>query len=114
MSKQQQSNTGTKTQQQAKVAPVSKGNDKKPTFNFNFAKDEIILFDKTNYIIMAVGAVIVALGFIFMSGGASKDPNIFDAEAVYSFRRITLAPLTILLGFIVIIISIIKKPATKV
>jgi hypothetical protein len=46
MSKQQQTNTGTKTQQQAKVAPVSKGSDKKPTFNFNFAKDEIILFDK--------------------------------------------------------------------
>jgi len=94
----------------AKVAPVSKNNEKKSGI-FDFARDEAILFAKNNYILMGIGAALIILGFIFMAGGASKDPKIFDAEAVYSFRRITLAPITIVIGFIVIAVGILIRPS---
>jgi hypothetical protein len=47
-----------------------------------------------------------------MSGGASSDLKVFDADAVYSFQRITLAPMVIIGGFIVEIIAILKKPSS--
>jgi uncharacterized membrane protein len=93
----------------AKVAPVSKKNDERSGI-LDFAKDEAILFAKNNYVIMGIGALLILLGFVFMSGGASKDPKIFDAEAVYSFRRITLAPISIVAGFLVIAAGILIKP----
>ena len=66
------------------------------------------LFSKTNYILMAVGVALVVLGFILMAGGGSSDPNSFNPE-VYGFQRITLAPLLIIIGFIVEFIAIFKK-----
>lgn len=69
-----------------------------------------MLFDTTNYILMVVGALMIIAGFAFMVGGASKDPNVFDADAVYSFQRITLAPALVVGGFIVEIIAIMKRP----
>ncbi len=96
-------------QKVAKVAPVSKKNEGKSGI-FDFARDEEILFAKNNYLLMGIGAVLILLGFIFMSGGASTDPKVFDAEAVYSFRRITLAPITITAGFLVIAAGILIKP----
>ena len=56
------------------------------------------LFDKVNYKILLVGLAVIALGFILMSGGGSEDPNVFN-EAIFSFRRIRLAPAVVLLGF---------------
>ena len=64
---------------------------------------------KTNYILMAIGFAIVLLGFILMSGGASETPDKFNPE-VFSFRRITLAPMLVLAGFIFEIYAIMKKP----
>lgn len=101
--------TTPQTQKVAKVAPVSKKNEDK-TGVFDFAKDEAILFAKNNYLLMGIGALLILLGFVFMSGGASKDPKVFDAEAVYSFRRITLAPISIVVGFLVIAAGILIKP----
>jgi len=69
------------------------------------------LFGKENYLLMLAGAVIIALGMILMSGGKSNtDPNVFNAEAVYSFRRITLAPVLIIAGLVIEIYAIFKKP----
>jgi len=45
-----------------------------------------------------------------MAGGGSSDPNVFDADAIYSFRRITVAPILVLLGFAIEIVAILKKP----
>ncbi len=62
-----------------------------------------------NYKLMAIGFVIIVIGFIFMAGGGSKDPTLFNPE-IFSFRRITLSPLILLAGFIFEIYAIMKKP----
>lgn len=64
--------------------------------------------EKKNYKLLAVGLAIIVVGFILMAGGASDDPNVFN-EDVYSFRRITLAPIVVLAGFIFEIYAIMKK-----
>ena len=56
--------------------------------------------------VQAIGFGLVVLGFLLMSGGKTEDPNIFNGEEVFSFRRITFAPFTVLLGFITDIYSI--------
>lgn len=68
------------------------------------------LFTKENYILMTAGAVIVALGMLLMSGGKNQDPNTFDTNVVYSTTRITVAPIVIILGILVEIYAIFKKP----
>ena len=70
------------------------------------------LFTKDNYIWMAIGAVIIALGMFLMSGGKTADPNVFDNNEVYSTTRITVAPILILLGFVIEIYAIFKKSKT--
>ena len=67
------------------------------------------LFTKHNYIWMAIGAAIIALGMLLMSGGKNQDPNTFDYNVVYSTTRVTFAPILILLGFAVEIFAIFKK-----
>ena len=65
---------------------------------------------KENYILLVIGFVIIVLGFILMIGGKSEDPAIFNEEEIFSFRRITLAPIVVLAGFIFEIWAIMKKP----
>jgi hypothetical protein len=67
------------------------------------------LFGKENYMWMLIGIVLVVLGLILMAGGKSPDPNVFNKNEVYSFRRITLAPILILLGLGIEIYAIFKK-----
>ena len=66
------------------------------------------LFGKKNYIFLLLSTIIIALGFLLMSGGGSKDPNIFNLE-IFNFRRIKLAPTIIIFGFILAIFSILVK-----
>jgi hypothetical protein len=68
-----------------------------------------LLFGKRNYKFMLIGIFFIALGFILMSGGGSEDPNIFNVE-IYSFRRIRLAPMLVILGFIIEVYAILTKP----
>lgn len=68
------------------------------------------LFTKDNYMWMIAGIIVVALGIILMAGGKSDDPNIFKENEVYSVRRITIAPILILLGLGVEVYAIFKKP----
>ena len=67
------------------------------------------LFEKINYSILLVGIVVIALGFILMSGGGSNDPAVFNEE-IFNFRRIKLAPTIVLVGFGITIYSILKNP----
>ena len=67
-----------------------------------------LLFGKRNYKFMLIGIFFSALGFILMSGGGSDDPNIFNEE-IYSFRRIRLAPMLVILGFIIEVYAILTK-----
>ena len=66
------------------------------------------LFGKKNYIMMLVGIVFIALGFILMAGGGSDDPEIFNAD-IYNFRRIRLAPTLVLIGLAIEIYAIMAK-----
>ena len=68
---------------------------------------------KENYILMIIGFLIIILGFILMIGGGSSDPNVFNGKELFSFRRITLAPIIVLFGFIFEIWAIMKKPSEK-
>ena len=68
------------------------------------------LFEKTNLKWMLIGVVVMAVGFILMAGGKSPDPNVFDKNQVYSFRRITLAPIIILAGLAIEIYAIFRQP----
>ena len=72
--------------------------------------EQVTLFDKGNYRLMLIGLVLMIAGFLLMVGGKSSNPNVFDADAIYSFRRITLAPLLIVGGLVVEIFAIMKKP----
>ncbi len=65
-----------------------------------------------NYFIIAIGFVLIILGYFLMVGGASDDPNVFS-EAIFSFRRIVLAPVVILLGFAVEIFALLWHPKEK-
>jgi hypothetical protein len=66
-------------------------------------------FGKENYRILIIGVVIVAIGYMLMVGGGSDDPNKFNADEIFSFRRITLSPIVILSGFVVVLYGIMKK-----
>ena len=66
------------------------------------------LFNKRRYRILFLSIFIIALGFIIMSGGESSDPDIFNDE-IYNFRRIRLAPLMVVSGFILCIFSILYR-----
>lgn len=69
-----------------------------------------VLFTKENYKWMIIGAVVVALGLLLMAGGKNQDPNQFDYKVVYSTTRVTIAPIVIVLGLLVEIYAIFKKP----
>lgn len=68
-------------------------------------------FDKTNFILLAVGMLVVILCFILMSG-AGSDESVFNND-IFSVRRIKVAPVVCFIGFISIIYAIIRKPADK-
>ena len=69
------------------------------------------LFSKENYIWMALGLVLIALGMFLMSGGQSNtDPAVFNKAALYSPMRITVAPILILAGLVVEVFAIFRKP----
>ncbi|MFI3268201.1 MAG: DUF3098 domain-containing protein [Rikenellaceae bacterium] len=68
---------------------------------------------KKNYQLMLIGAGIIILGFILMVGGGSEDPLVFNAEELFSFRRITLAPIVVIFGFAFEIYAIMKKTDEK-
>lgn len=67
------------------------------------------LFDKINYKILLTGIGVITLGFILMAGGGSDDPKVYS-DAIFNFRRIRLAPTTVLIGFGITIYAILKNP----
>lgn len=65
-------------------------------------------FKKKNYIIVLIGVALIALGMILMIGGGSDDPDVFNPK-MFDFQHITLAPILVLLGFVVEIVAIFWK-----
>ena len=79
---------------------TTKPEDSKLQFSF--------VFSKVNYIIMLVGIVLLALGYLFLCGGGSDDPNVFNAE-MFNARRLFVSPILIFLGFVTEIVAIMYK-----
>ncbi len=67
-------------------------------------------FGKENYRILIIGVLVVVLGYLLMIGGEAKNPDDFNPDQIFSTRRITFAPLTIIAGFIIVLFGIMKKP----
>jgi len=63
-----------------------------------------------NYKLMLIGLAVIVLGFILMAGGKSPNTAVFNGEELYSFRRITLAPVLVIFGFAFEIYAIMKRP----
>ena len=71
-------------------------------------KKEGFAFGPENYKLMIIGLIVLFTGYLLMVGGGSDDPKVFNPE-IFSFRRITLAPIVILIGFVIEIFAIMKK-----
>jgi hypothetical protein len=69
-------------------------------------------FGKENYLLMILGFVLLIIGYMMMSGGATTDPNVFNGE-VFSTRRITFAPIVCLIGYAVVLVAILYKSKEK-
>lgn len=72
-------------------------------------KKQELALGRQNYYLMGAGAVLILLGLLLMSGGDMPSPDVWEDDIIYSFRRVTLAPMVILAGLIVEIIAIFKK-----
>ena len=83
---------------------------KKPQTKTTDAADnqKVMPFGRMNYILVLIGIALIALGFILMIGGGSSDPDVFN-EQMFNFRRLTLAPILVLAGFVVEIVAIFWK-----
>jgi len=78
-------------------------NQKTEESNIRFA------FNRSNYKLLILGLIVLILGFVLMIGGGSDDPEVFD-EALFGFRRLTLAPILIIAGYIIEIFAIMYRP----
>ncbi|MFC1732210.1 DUF3098 domain-containing protein [candidate division KSB1 bacterium] len=75
----------------------------------NESKTAVFVFNRQNYILLLVGLAFILVGFLLMIGGGSDDPNVFNEE-IFSPRRITVAPILVITGYIIEIFAIMKKP----
>lgn len=89
-----------KTNRPADASGVENGGPKAP------------LFRMTNYILMIVGAVLLFIGYLCLSGGAVGDPNTFDGE-IFNTRRTVTAPVLLFLGLCTEIVAIMWHPRQK-
>lgn len=77
--------------------------------NKNEQNETKMPFSRDNYIWVLIGIAFIIIGFLLMIGGGSDDPDVFN-EAIFSFRRLTLAPILVLIGFGVEFYAIMKRP----
>lgn len=74
-------------------------------------KDPGFALARENYRLMAIGFAIIVIGFILLAGGGSDDPEVFSTD-IFNFRRLTIAPVVLLFGFVFQIYAIMKRPAS--
>jgi hypothetical protein len=78
--------------------------------NFKNEQEEVKMpFGRDNYLWVIIGLAFLIIGFLLMIGGGSDDPDVFN-EAIFNFRRLTLAPILVLIGFGIQIYAIMKRP----
>ena len=76
---------------------------KKKTDHSNF------LFGKENYMLIIGGVLVLIVGYFLMSGGAQK-PDEYNMDEIYSTMRITVAPVVVIFGYVIVIFGILRKP----
>ena len=67
------------------------------------------VFGKRNYLFMGLGVVLIILGLVLLSGGGSENPAEFS-EAIFNTRRMKIAPVVMLAGFVLEIYAIMYRP----
>jgi predicted permease len=72
-------------------------------------KEEKFLFQRENYILFGIGLAFIILGFILMTGGGSDNPQIYNEE-LFNSRRIIFSPLLIVVGFVIEVFAILRRP----
>ncbi len=92
------------------MSSTDKRSNKESVSLKEFNKTAPFSFSAKNYKLLLIGLGINILGFILMIGGATEDPNEFDASELFSHTRITVAPMLIVVGYIVIAYAIMKRP----
>ena len=83
---------------------TDKNNKELEKTNFALAKE--------NYLMLLAGFVVIVIGFMLMAGGGAENPTGFSEE-IFSFRRITLAPIVVVAGFVFEIYAIMYKPKSN-
>ena len=102
----QAQNQSAQTPATKKTAPVRRTEVRESLFSTG--SNELI-FGRQNFIYMGAGLLLVLIGLACMTGGAMPDPNRWEPERIYSFRRITLAPMLMVAGFVVMAFGIFKS-----
>lgn len=100
----------TASSQKRTAPPPARRTEKRESIFSSGSHD--FIFGRQNFIYMGIGLGLILLGLALMAGGAMPDPAKWEPERIYSFRRITLAPLMMVAGFIAIIFGIFKKTDT--
>jgi len=98
----------TEPKKKAKLQPTS-SRIKSKVAGSSAAIQHDLIFDKKNYMLMLTGVALMAIGFLLMLGGAMPSPDVWEPGRIYSFRRITLAPMFILAGLGLEVYAIFKK-----
>jgi hypothetical protein len=97
------------TVQEQEVVPQSDG-----TVNLDeFSRTGPFAFNKVNTKFLLIGLAINIIGYILMIGGATDDITQFDGDALFSETRITVAPFFIVIGYIVMLYAVMKKPKVE-
>jgi len=94
-------------QRKAPPAPARRTSEKKE--NIFTAGGKELIFGRQNFIYMGIGLGMVLLGLALMTGGSMPDPNTWEPERIYSPMRITVAPILMVAGFVVVAIGIFKR-----
>lgn len=69
-------------------------------------------FDKDNYKWLLIGLAVLVVGYLLMIGGGSDDPDVFN-YGMFNFQRLTLSPILIMIGYMIGIYAILKKPKSS-
>ena len=88
---------------------------RKPVASKNTPKPEWapgIPFRPVNYLLMVIGLVVLLIGYLLLSGGGSDDPSQFS-DAIFNARRLKVAPITLVIGFVIELFAIMYRPCGK-
>lgn len=72
-----------------------------------------LAFTRVNYRLLLIGIGIVLLGYVLMAGGGSGDPNVFEESEIFHPRRVTVAPIVCMIGYLFVVYAIMKKPKAE-